>query len=232
MQPQIIGVIPARGGSKGIIRKNIRKIAGRPLIEWTIEAALNSQKLDKLIVSTDDEEIAKVAQSAGADVPFLRPPQFSGDHATALQVITHALKTIQPNDFQGVAYLQPTSPLRTSHDIDSCIDLLSSGDSVVSVCEIPHQCMPTSLMKIAPEGNLAFHATQNGKALSRLNKTGRYYFRNGPAVLITKVQDIMNGKLYGDNIIPYIMPKQRSIDIDDHEDFMIAEALIKQSLSA
>ena len=123
----ILAIIPARGGSKGVPRKNIRKLGGKPLIAYTIEAALGSKYISRLIVSTDDEEIAEISHKWGADVPFLRPVEFATDTAKAIAVVKHALLEMEKLDnceYPVIVYLEPPAPFKTSKDIDSCIEIL------------------------------------------------------------------------------------------------------------
>src|SRR3990172_8434607 len=137
----VLGIIPARGGSKGLSRKNIRLLAGKPLIAWTIEQANTSKYLDKVIVNTDDQQIADTAKKYGADVPFLRPRELAGDTTPMIDVIFHTLNFFKNSGtaFDYLALLEPTSPLRADHDIDNAIQKLISetdADSLVSVGEV------------------------------------------------------------------------------------------------
>src|ERR1700730_1555845 len=136
----ILGVIPARGGSKAIPRKNLAVLANRPLIAWTVEVAIASDSLDRLVISTDDPEIAEIGKKLGAEVPFLRPTELATDTSTSMEVVLHAIQWFDENENYRPDYvllLQPTSPLRTVTDIRKSIELLLAkrGDSVVSVCE-------------------------------------------------------------------------------------------------
>ncbi|HLE57406.1 MAG TPA: acylneuraminate cytidylyltransferase family protein, partial [Rhodothermia bacterium] len=138
---RVLAVIPARGGSKGVPRKNLVQLCGRPLIAYTIEAGLSAKSVSRLVVSTEDEEIASVARSLGADVPFIRPATLATDAAQSLPVVQHAVQAVE--EFEGAPYevivmLQPTTPLRTADDIDSAVTLLleSGADSVVSVVDV------------------------------------------------------------------------------------------------
>ena len=139
---KILAIIPARGGSKRLPRKNILNLAGKPLIAWTIEAALGSKYIDDVIVSTDDNEISTVAKKYGAKVPFIRPDKFSSNHASSISVVLHAIEFFQKADerYDYVVLLQPTSPLRTVKNIDESIELLQQKkcDAIVSVCNVDH----------------------------------------------------------------------------------------------
>jgi CMP-N-acetylneuraminic acid synthetase len=153
----ITAIILARGGSKGIPRKNIRLLAGKPLIAWTIEAALNSPNVSRVILSTEDLEIAEVGRQYGAEVPFLRPAELALDTTTSIDTVLHTLNWIRDNEKQAPEYimlLQPTSPLRTTEDIEAAINISSvqGAESVVSVCEVKHH--PYWNLKIDEDGLL------------------------------------------------------------------------------
>src|SRR5258705_11451169 len=148
----VLGVIPARGGSKGLPDKNLALLCGRPLLAYTADAAKASTKLTRTIVSTDDERIAQCAKSLGLDVPFMRPASLAGDAAPMLPVLQHAVSALQSDGFTAdiVVLLQPTSPLRRGEHIDAAVDWLQRvrGDSVVSVVEVPHHFNPVSVMRL------------------------------------------------------------------------------------
>src|SRR5262249_36192083 len=143
---RILGLIPARGGSKGVPRKNIKLLCGRPLLAYTVEAALSSSFLSRVILSTEDEEIARVAQRFGVEVPFLRPQDLARDETPMLPVAQHALRFLEERDerFDALCLLQPTNPLRSAEDIDACIQLLetSHADAVVTTLRVPAEHNP------------------------------------------------------------------------------------------
>ena len=138
----ILGLIPARGGSKGLPRKNIKLLLGKPLIAWTIEQALASKYLDKVVVSTDDEEIAKISKKYGAEVPFIRPKELATDKTKGIDVVLHTIRWMEENgkSYDFLMLLQSTSPLRTFEDMDKAIELLflKKAKAIVSVCEVEH----------------------------------------------------------------------------------------------
>ena len=211
----IVGIIPARGGSKGIHRKNLTKISNVPLIGITIMAANKSKYLDRIIVSTDDSEISKVAESYGAEVPFERPKNISTDTSKMIDVLKHALLFLvkSKEKVNAIVLLQPTSPLRNEIHIDEAIELFikSKANSVVSVIEVPHQFNPHSILSINEKGELK----QNSERFfSRRQDKPKYYARNGPAILIIDSETIMNDDLYGKKSIPYFMSVEESLDID------------------
>jgi CMP-N-acetylneuraminic acid synthetase len=224
---KILTIIPARGGSKGIPRKNITDLCGEPLIAYTIKASLGSKYLDKVIVSTDDQEIADIARAHGADVPFTRPPEASHDTATALNVIAHALTWLKENQSyapDAVIYLQPTSPLRTTRHINEAIELFLShadADSLVSVIVPPHNCHPHKLIKRSGEYVVPYLDSEPQK-FDRHNLP-EILARNGPAILIGKTDVFLQNKLYGEKILPYIMDSHESLDIDEPIDMELAE---------
>lgn len=183
-------MIPARGGSKSIPCKNIISLADRPLLAYTCEAALSSRTLTRIVLSTDDSEIAAVGREWGVEVPFLRPAELAQDDTPALPVIQHALCWLQKHrDYQPefIVLLQPTSPLRRACHIDGAVNLLleTDADSVVSVVEVPHQYNPISVMRIEKGMLVPFLADEGTRILLRQEKS-RLYARNGPAVLATR----------------------------------------------
>lgn len=216
-----LAVIPARGGSKGLPRKNIRLLGGKPLIAHTIEAALASI-IDRTVVSTDDSEIADVARSYGAEV-LHRPPDLARDDTPTLPVLRHALEACG-GGFDAVVTLQPTSPLRSSHHIDEALRAFAShttADSMVSVVRVPHHMTPGSLMRNV-NGLLVHYDSAQAAVLRRQDKAV-LYARNGAAIYVTRTETLPHGIL-GQQILPYLMDKATSIDIDDAEDFALAEA--------
>ncbi len=215
----IIGIIPARGGSKGIPKKNIKLLNGKPLIAYTIESALKS-KLDKVIVSTDCEEIAEVSRKYGIEV-IIRPQALAQDETPTLPVLQDVVFQLSEK-YDAVMTLQPTSPLRTVKHIDESINLFgnnSAADSLVSVVEVPHSFVSEKLMKF--DGQYLVGSTTP----KRRQDTQIKYARNGAAIYITKI-DKLQEYIYGGKIIPYFMKKIESFDIDDMEDWKIIERIL------
>ena len=220
---RFLGIIPARGGSKSIPWKNIVELKGKPLISYTIEAALTS-KLDKVIVSTDAEKIAKVARDYNAIV-MRRPDELARDDTPTLPVLQHVVESLDEN-FNFLVTLQPTSPFRTAKHINEALELLinnPTADTLVSVIEIPHKLVPSSLMKL-DNGFLKQYINQEEIILRRQDKP-KLYARNGPAILIMNIKNLLSGKLYNSKIVPYFMNSINSVDIDNNEDLLIAEHL-------
>ena len=229
---EILGLIPARGGSKSIPRKNIVPLAGRPLLAYTCDAALSSRTLTRVILSTDDDEIAAVGRDCGVEVPFSRPPELAQDDTPALPVIEHALHWLEEHQSyrpEVIVLLQPTSPLRRAKHIDGAVNLLlkTKADSVVSLVEVPHQYNPISVMKIEDGRLVPFLPGEGNRVLRRQDKP-RVYARNGPAVLATRTSVIeRTGSLYGQLLVPYIMDWPESLDIDTPVDVLLAEFFLR-----
>jgi len=227
-------VIPARGGSKGIPRKNLAPLAGRPLIAYTVDAARASGELTRILVSTDDEDIAAAARALGADVPFLRPARLAADDTPMLDVLQELLSALEHRERYVpdiVVLLQPTSPFRRAEHIDSAVSLLTSSgaDSVVTVVPVPHQFTPSSLMQI--QGDRLVPLTDGPRPLRRQDKP-MLFARNGPAVVAVRVRVILEqGTLYGADTRGVVMSREDSFDIDDLFDLKVAELLMAARVS-
>lgn len=227
----ILGIITGRGGSKGIHRKNIKHLAGKPLIGYTIEAAKGSKYLDYFLVTTDDEEIAAVARSFGAPTPFLRPAELATDTAKDIPVLQHAinwLKEKQGKEFDYVMMLHPTAPLRLSEDIDNSIEKIvdTDADSVFSMKKMTDFALPK--LKILEDDKILPLIEEEGRETKPRNATRAVYKRNC-AIYLTKTNLIMDGDMFGSNSRAYIMPEERSVDINEPFDFKLAEFLIKNA---
>jgi N-acylneuraminate cytidylyltransferase/CMP-N,N'-diacetyllegionaminic acid synthase len=225
----VLAVIPARGGSKGIKDKNIRELAGKPLIAWTIEAAKKSKYIDRAIVSTDSPKIAEISRTWGAETPFNRPPKLATDRASTNDVILHCLKWIHQNEHKTYDYfvlLQPTSPLRNSAHIDDAVEKMiadRNADSLVSIVESKENPYWTKI--IDKKGRLRPFLPDR-EHHSRRQDLPKTYVLNG-AIYISKSKTFMtNPDLFGGKCLPYIMDRESSVDIDDEDDFFYAEYLI------
>jgi CMP-N-acetylneuraminic acid synthetase len=224
----VLGVIPARGGSKGIPRKNLAPLAGRPLIAYTCDAARESRRLTRTIVSTDDERIAAVAVQAGAESPFLRPAALAADDTPMLDVLVDLLETLASREQYRpdvVVLLQPTSPFRRGGHIDAAVDLLdaSGADAVVSVVPVPHQFTPSSLMRLDGDRLVPW---SDAPPLRRQDKP-RLFARNGPAVVAVRTRTLLVDRvLYGADTRGLVMSREESLDIDDGFDLELAELLM------
>ena len=216
----ILGVIPARGGSKGIPNKNIKYLNGKPLIAYTIEAALASQ-LDRVIISTDCHVIAEVAKKYGAEVS-MRPAELALDDTPTLPVLQSLINELD-EAYDAIMTLQPTSPLRKFRHINEAIALFqknTKADSLVSVVDVPHNYSPEKLMFLK-EGYL-----HGSSVVKRRQEVEVSYARNGAAIYITRTNRLRE-YIFGGNILPYFMSKIDSFDIDDTVDWQIVEKLIR-----
>lgn len=219
-------LIPARGGSKGIPRKNIKLIAGKPLIVWTIEAALRSSLLNAVVVSTDDPEIADVARRAGALVPFMRPSELAQDQTPGLDPVLHALDQLPQYD--SVMLLQPTSPLRTTEDIDGCLTLASvkKSQSVVSVAEADMH--PYWTYRLNSDQTMARFV--DAAPIARRQDLPPAFSLNGAMYFAQANWLRFSGSLVNAETLSYVMSKEHSVDLDTPLDWKFAELLLKESL--
>jgi CMP-N-acetylneuraminic acid synthetase len=222
---KVLGVIPARGGSKAIPRKNIAPLGGRPLIDWSLKAAACS-RLDRVIVSTDDPEIRSITQQLGGDVPFLRPVEMATDDAETIDVILHAM-TVVGSGYDAVMVLQPTSPFRLSDDIDSCIDLLAEdplADSVISVVAVGGH--HPARMKYLEHGVLVDPTFGELRENQPRQELQPMFIRNG-AIYLTRWKTLLERSFKGKRSLGYEMPVERSVNIDEFHDLRFAEWLLK-----
>jgi len=227
---KIVAIIPARGSSKGVKRKNIKLLVGKPLIVYTIEAGLESKYLDRVIVSTEDKEIAEISSECGADI-VERPQKLATDDTISIDVVLHALKYLREKGyrFDIVVLLHPTSPSRTVNDIDKAIELFLENkcESVVSVCE-PQQS-PYWSFKIKRKYLIPVF----GKKCFEMPRQSlpKIYFPNG-AIFISTFQILDKYKsFYTNKALPFIMPMERSVDIDEEFDFWLNEQILKKRLT-
>lgn len=222
---KVLGIIPARKGSKSIPNKNRVRLNGKPLIQYTFNAVNKSKLLSRCIISTDDAAILKLAQKNKIEVPFMRPRSLSGDKTPMIRVVRHALQFLKKKEKyipDAVIILQPTSPLRTFKHIDRAIALLqrTDADSVVSVVEVPHQFTPISLMKLKRERLVS---AAKGKSILRRQDKPKLYARNGPAIVVARQEFILKtNSLFGGNCRPLMMNSRESVDIDEPKDLELA----------
>lgn len=228
---KVVGLIPARGGSKGIPGKNLVPLLGKPLISYTCEAALTSRQLDMAIVSTDDARVAETAGQYGITEIHERSPALSTDDAPMVEVVRDVATWL---DLRGIAWhlivlLQPTSPLRTFIHIDEAMALLAQQDgaSLVSVTRVSHRFVPSSLMTLDQSGWVRpLDAT--AVSLARRQEKPVLYARNGPAIVATGRESLEGGSLYADPCVGYVMSPLDSIDVDDADDLELAGLLLKR----
>ncbi|MFM4804502.1 cytidylyltransferase domain-containing protein [Aeromonas bivalvium] len=221
-----IAIIPARGGSKRLPNKNILPLADKPLIVWTIEAALDSQLFDMVLVSTDSQDIADVSMSAGAMVPFLRPAELASDTATTNDVVNHMVKWVESEHgaVERVTLLQPTSPLRNADNIKDAMKLFEEkkASAVISVCELDH---PIQYCNRLPNdfSMKEFIAVSDNKRTQDLEP---YYRLNGAIYIFDRKFVGFLSEIYSEGSFSYIMNKENSVDIDDEYDFIFASSLL------
>lgn len=222
-----LAIIPARSGSKGLPNKNIKKLCGVPLMAYSIRAAIESNKFSKVMVSTDSESYAKIAEEYGAEVPFLRSPELSGDAAGSWDVVREVLDKYAEfnNRFETVCLLQPTSPLRQSSDIVGAYHLYdeNNADNIIGVCESDHSPL---WMNTIPQDLSLEHFIRDDIQNKNRQKLDVYYRING-AIYIRKTASVISNASIYNNSFAFIMPRERSVDIDVELDFIIAETLMK-----
>ncbi|MDP3791588.1 MAG: acylneuraminate cytidylyltransferase family protein [Candidatus Omnitrophota bacterium] len=226
---KIIGLITARGGSKSIPGKNIKILAGKPLIAWTIEAALKCKGLSRVIVSTNDEKIAKVSKRHGAEVPFRRPGELSKNESPHISVVLHAIDWLKKHEAcypDYIMLLQPTSPFRTTEDMENVIKLAKNRNTlaVVSVCEIIKY--PYKTHSINKKRSLEYFIPPNDGYMYR-QALPELYEQNGAIYLNTCSSLLKQRTFVPKGAVPYIMPQERSLDIDTAWDFHVAELVLK-----
>lgn len=219
--PSILGIITARGGSKGLPRKNVLPFVGKPLIFWTIEAAHQARTLERVILSTDDPEIMDVAVKAGCEVPFVRPAALAEDESDHFAVLVHAIEKLEQS-FDYVVLLQPTSPLRSAEDIDRCIEfcLKEKAPAGISVCE--SEVSPYLTYRLDPDSRMSHILSESAPDLRRQSMPKTYH-PNG-AVYVANTRWFLKHRMFiTDETVAYLMPRERSFDIDTELDFRIAE---------
>ena len=227
---RVLGLVPARGGSKGVPRKNIRELCGKPLLQYTAEAALAARRLSEVVLSTDDAEIAEVGRRCGLRVPFMRPPELAADEAPTLPVIQHALRWMEAEEgarFDAVCLLQPTNPLRQAAEIDACIELLEQrdADSVVTVLPVPAEFNPHWVYFGDAEGRLRL-STGEESPIPRRQALPAAFHRDG-SIYVTRRDVLLEGNsLYGRRVVGHLADPRRSVNIDTPADWLRAEELL------
>jgi len=226
-----LAIIPARGSSKGVPRKNLRHLGGKPLLQYTAAAALAARRLTRIILSTDDVEIAEVGLQCGLEAPFLRPAELAADETPMLPVVQHAVRWVETQGecFDAICLLQPTNPLRNPEVIDACIELLerSEADAVVTVLPVPTEYNPHWVYFQDREGILHL---SNGEAIPvpRRQDLPPAFHREG-SVYVTRREVVMEKhSLYGHRLVGYLLWPEQSVNIDGPEDWERAERLIRE----
>lgn len=234
MSVNVLAVIPARGGSRGVPRKNLRAVGGRPLIAWSIDlgkAAVADGLVRRAIVSTDDDEIAAFARAEGADVPFVRPADLAGDKAKMAPVLRHAVLSCEESEgirYDWVLLLQPTSPFRNAEDLRAALDLARAGgcDSVISVVQV-FDVHPVLMKKIEDDALVPF-CVPEPEGTRRQDYAPAAYMRNGAIYLTRRDVLVERGSIWGDTIRPYVMPEERSVSIDTEMHIRLVDLLLKE----
>lgn len=227
---KILAIIPARGGSKGVLRKNIKLLNGKPLIFYSINVAKQSKFINKFIVSSDDDEIINISKSYNVEVPFKRPDVLAKDGSGSLEVVQHALAFYKSKNqfFDAVLLLQPTSPFRKSKFIDKAIEkfIKSDADALVSVLPVPHQFNPHWVFEIKDNSPYLNIVTGEQNIIKRRQDLPDTYYRDG-SIYITKTEVINNGSLYGKKLTYLINDSSYHLNIDTDDDWKNAEILAK-----
>lgn len=221
---RVLAVIPARGGSKGVRRKNLRPIGGKPLIAWTIETAKQSKYIDRLVLSSEDMEIIAIARQWAIEVPFIRPAELAADHVSGLDVFAHALKMLPGYDI-GVL-LQPTSPLRSTSDIDGCVEACveHNADTAISVTEVSKS--PYWMYMEGQDGFLR-PLIDTPYSITQRQDLPRAFCPNG-AVFVARCNYFLKaGSFQSKTMKGFLMPRIRSVDIDEELDFKIIDAIVQ-----
>lgn len=232
---RVLGLVPARGGSKGVPRKNIRLLGGKPLIQWTADTARDAKRLTRTVCSTDDDEIATVARAAGLDVPFIRPAELAQDTTPTLPVVQHAIRTLEAagERYDAVCLLQATSPLRTARDIDLCIELLENlhADAVVTVARVPAEHNPHWVYFVDESTGALRISTGETEPIPRRQDLPPAFHRDG-SIFVTRCDVVLAGSLYGARVIGHQSKSAHKLDIDSPEDWERAEQILRESSSA
>lgn len=222
---KVLAVIPARGGSKGLPRKNIIELGGKPLIAWTVEAAKSSSYIDRVVLSSEDREIIETASALGCEIPFVRDAALATDEATGTAVLLDAIERLPGFDY--VVLLQPTSPLRTAADIDDCIRRCATTGAPVCVTITPLSKPAEWLLSLNDDGTIS---SLIDRELPDRRQDATPVFAPNGAVFVARTAALQaSGTLYGRDTVGHVMPAERSVDIDTPFDLEIARALIAQS---
>ncbi len=226
MKNKFLAIIPARGGSKRLPRKNVLDLCGKPLIAYSIEAALNSKYIDKVVVSSDDEEILQISKKFGAET-IKRPDYLASDTSTTFDAIKHTIDSLEKYEY--IVLLQPTSPLRNSKHINESIEFFESkkADAVISVCEMEHSPLWSNTL----DDTLSMNDFLKDEVLNKRSQDLEKYYRLNGAIYICKTELLLKEKSFflKENIFAYIMDRRSSVDIDEEIDFKMAEFFLKQS---
>lgn len=230
---RIVAIIPARGGSKGISKKNIKLLGGKPLLQYTVDSSKHSKLLTKTILSSEDEAIISIAKELDIEVPFVRPKELAADDAKSIDVIKHAINFLESKGeyFDAVCVLQPTSPFREKHFIDLAIQkfIISKVDTLLSVQKVPHEYNPHWVFEETEDGGLRI-ATGENEIISRRQELPNAYHRDG-ALYLTKIDYIKKGTLYGPKLGYIESNPDLYVNIDTQENWIMAEHKLQNILT-
>lgn len=226
---RVLGLIPARGGSKGVARKNVRLLAGRPLLQYTVETARASRALSRIVLTTEDEEIANEGRRLGAEVPFMRPPSLAADTTPMLPVVQHAVRFLeaQGESCDAVCLLQPTHPFRRAADIDGCIALLerTDVDSVMTILRVPTEYNPHWTYFRSDDGTLRL-STGEASPVPRRQDLQPAFHREGSVYLTRRDVIVEGNSLYGMRVAGFEVSAAGRVNLDTEEDWLKAERML------
>ncbi len=227
----ILGLIPARGGSKGVPRKNIKLLHGKPLLCYTAHAALGASGLSRVVLSTEDEEIAQIGKNCGLDVPFLRPAELARDDTPSLPVIQHAVRILEENGnpIDAICLLQPTSPFRDAAVIESCLELFvkRGADTLITILPVPEKYNPYFIYLKDMDGSLKYCMGDETKAVRRQD-VDPAFLREGSVYVMKRSVIMEQNSIYGKHIVGCPVAPDKSINIDTMEDWQAAERFLKE----
>jgi CMP-N,N'-diacetyllegionaminic acid synthase len=232
MEKKVICIIPARGGSKGVPKKNIKLLNGKPLLQYTYEFAKELGIFKSICLSTDSDEISNIGKNLGIEVPFKRPDSISRDDTSSLEVVMHAVeyyKRVNNYTFDFICLLQPTVPFRDPDVLlKSMIDFLNQEqyDTLITFREVPHKYNPDWVFKFDIESKAVYPVDRNG-VLKRRQDLSKYYFRDG-SIYLFKTQNLLSNSIYGNLIMPVILTDQNDVNIDTMEDWIKAESFFRK----
>jgi CMP-N-acetylneuraminic acid synthetase len=228
---RVLGLVPARGGSRGVPRKNARLLGGKPLLQYTADAALAARLLTRVVLSTDDAEIAEIGRRCGLDVPFMRPAELARDETPMVPVVRHALEAVEATDgaYDAVCLLQPTAPLRGSEEIDACIELLerAGADTVITVRRVPEEYNPHWVYLVDESGALRL-STGEDAPIARRQDLPPAFHRDGAVYVARRAVVMERGSLFGDRVLGYVSHREHTVNIDGPADWRRAEQLVER----
>jgi len=231
---RVLGLIPARGGSRDIPRKNLRVLGGKPLLQHTVEAALAARGLSRVVLSTEDEEIVALGRQYGVDVPFLRPAELARDDTPTLPVVLHALTWLERvgDRFDAICLLQPTHPLRRPEHVDACIALLeqTDADAVMTVLRVPPAYNPHWVYFVDASGHLAL-STGARQPIPRRQELPAAFHREGSVYVVRRDVVMTQQSMYGDRLVGYELDPAQSVNIDGWDDLERAKDLLAKRIA-